>query len=94
MARCVANPVLGTGLWFNSGMTRTDVPRTTFFALFGLVLLGGCGLTPEQQETLSKKPDPPGTVFLMSRSIEDDGILCKYSNGDTIFVRNIAAGCP
>ena len=62
--------------------------------LLGLALLGGCGLTPEQQETLSKKPDPPGTVFLMSRSIEDDGILCKYSNGDAVFVRNIAAGCP
>ena len=68
--------------------------RIQFSLLFGLVLLGACTLTREQQETLSKKPDPPGTVFLMSRSIEDDGILCKYSNGDTVFVRNIAAGCP
>ena len=66
---------------------------TRFAALVPLVaLLGGCSLTPEQQEALARSPSP--YRYLTERSIEENGVVCRYSDGTLVRSLNRAASCP
>jgi hypothetical protein len=63
-------------------------------SILPLLMLAGCSLTPEQQELLSREPDPPGRAYLVERYVGQNGIECRYSDGTRIRRLNVAATCP
>ena len=58
---------------------------------FAMFFIGGCTLTPEQQEMLERAPDSRST--LVGRSIVENGVVCRYSDGRVVRHLNVATPC-
>jgi hypothetical protein len=60
--------------------------------VLAIASLGGCTLTPRQQDLLERAPSP--SRYLIGRSLFDNGVECRYSDGEIVRRLNVAASCP
>lgn len=65
--------------------------RSLLTLVIATVVLGGCALTPEQEGMLERAPDT--SSVLIGRSIVENGVVCRYSDGRVERHLNVAAPC-
>lgn len=59
----------------------------------GLVVTGGCALTPDQQALLEREPSTRTGVYVTGRSVGQNSVTCRYSDGSVTHSQNMATTC-
>ena len=60
----------------------------------GLSLLSGCSLTSQHQEMLERAAQPRESgTYLIGRSVDENAVICRYSDGTVVRHLNTAAPC-